>query len=162
MEPKPSWYLMQTIKMRTILTKIYRLYMRNNNSCVQDGIKCNNELIIVLEVLLTKKEVSQQDIIKETLLSKQKVSKIVRELQSKKFVDYKPEGQKTKNLKLYLTTTGRNFMITMLQKILNFDQSALRKIFFHNKKIPQLIQDLNNYANELTTEYNKKNKKAHA
>ena len=158
MDPKPTWYLLQTIHMRTLLTKIYKLYLRNNNALIQDGIKCNNDLIIVLTYLWWKKEISQTDIVKETMLSKQKVSKIVLELQSKKFVAYKSESSKTRNLKLYLTETGHKFAINFLTHVLRFDKSALRKIYYANQKIPDLIRDLQDFADSLTTVYDKKQK----
>lgn len=158
MDPKPTWYLLQTIRMRTLLTKIYKLYLRNNNAHIQDGIKCNNDLIIVLTYLWLKKEMSQTDIVKETMLSKQKVSKIVLELQSKKFVAYKSESSKTRNLKLYLTEPGHKFAKNFLTHVIRFDQSALRKIYYANQKIPDLIRDLQDFANSLTTVYDKKQK----
>ena len=123
---------------------------------VQNGIKCNNDLIVILEILFAEKEISQKHIAQATMLSKQKVSKIISELKTKNFVDYKPEQPKIKNLKLYLTPTGHDFAINVFKKVLPFDQSALRKLYFGDNKIPQLIKNLREYANSLTVAYNKK------
>lgn len=148
MEPNPTWYLLQTIEIRTVLTKIYKLYQKNNGTIIQNGIKCNNDLICVLKNILTNKGISQKEIVKATELPKQKISKIITQLRTNNFIQ--PADSNKRNVKLSFTEAGRRFAINVFKKMLPFDTSALRRIYFGNNKIPELIKNLQEYANSLS------------
>ena len=156
MEPKLTWYLLQTLEIRTVLTRIYKLYMQNNHALFLDGIRCNNDLIVVLKILLRNKKISQQDIVKLSMLSKQKVSKIIINLKNKQFVEQEPNQNKLKNLKLLLTESGKAFAIKVFKKLLPFDQAALRRIYCGDEAIPHLIRNLQDYAENLAAVHKKK------
>ena len=108
------------------------------------------------------KTISQPDLVKKTGLSKQEISRITKILIDKGFLNYKTESNKKRKLKLFFTDTGKLFLKKLFIDNLYFDKSALRRIYCGNNKIPEFIQNLQGYADNLATVYNKKNKKAHA
>ena len=131
--------------------------MQNNHALVLDGIQCNNDLIVVLKILLFNKKISQQDIVKMSALSKQKVSKIIIKLKNKQFVEQEPDQDKIKKLKLLLTESGHVFAFKVFKNLLPFDQAALRRIYYSDKAIPNLIRNLQDYADNLAAVHKKKN-----